>query len=121
MNIIVPNLLQHSLCQQVPTESSPSSMFFLYMDILYPQALNTFQIVLVTDGQMSFVLFIYGEIQWGFANVGFNAGDGTRFFMVPGALTADAISIETDSNVGLPGLYIYRVDLIEVLEPDGMA
>ena len=37
---------------------------------------------------MTFVFFIYGDIQWGDgANIGFNAGDGIGSFMVPGALT----------------------------------
>ena len=33
------------------------------------------------------MFFIYGEIQWGDgANIGFNAGDGTRSFVLPGEL-----------------------------------
>ena len=61
---------------------------------------------------MTFVFFIYGDIQWGSgANVGFNAGDGVRFFMDPGALTSQALNIDEGSNVGVTGVYIYRVDL----------
>jgi len=44
---------------------------------------NTFQVVIASDGQQTFVFFIYDEIEWGFANIGFNAGDGVRSFMVP--------------------------------------
>ena len=37
--------------------------------------------VIAADGQVPFVFFIYGQIQWGDgANIGFNAGD------VPGSL-----------------------------------
>ena len=39
---------------------------------------NTFQVVLAADQQMTFVLFIYGDIQWGDrANIGFSAGDSS--------------------------------------------
>ena len=67
---------------------------------------------------MTFVFFIYGDIQWGVgANVGFNAGDGTSYFMVPGALTNQVLNIDEGSNVGVTGLYIYRVDMCLVLGP----
>lgn len=74
---------------------------------------------MATDGQTSFVLFLYNEIQWGQASIGFNAGDGTRFFSLPGVLTTATREIETQSNVGVPGLYIFRVDGPRVVSPDG--
>ena len=70
----------------------------------------------MADQQMKFVFFIYGDIQWGRgANIGFTAGDftagdGTRSFMVPGALTRQALNVDKGSNVGVTGVYIYRVD-----------
>ena len=79
---------------------------------------NTFQVVIATDGQQTFVYFIYGDIEWGFANIGFNAGDGVRSFMVPGALTPQSRDIEEGSNVGRRGVYIYRVDRCSILSPD---
>ena len=61
---------------------------------------------------MTFVFFIYGDIQWGDgANIGFNAGDGIRSFMLPGALTNQVLNIDEGSNVDVRGVYIYRVDL----------
>ena len=72
---------------------------------------------MATDGQASFVFFIYSDVQWGIANIGFNAGDGVRFFMVPGALTPQTRNIENGSNVNVSGLYIYRVDQNTVFEP----
>ena len=67
---------------------------------------------------MTFVFFIYGDIQWGDgANIGFNAGDGVKFFMDPGALTNQTLNIDEGSNVGVTGVYIYRVDLCSVLGP----
>ena len=68
---------------------------------------------------MTFVFFIYGDIQWSSdANIGFNAGDGTSYFMVPSALTNQALNIDEGSNVGMTGVYIYRVDLCSVLGPN---
>ena len=79
---------------------------------------NTFQVVIAADQQMTFVFFIYHTIEWGRgANVGFNAGDGTRSFTVPGALTNQVLNIDEGSNVGVTGLYIYRVDC-SVLGPN---
>ena len=62
---------------------------------------------------MTFVFFIYEDIQWTHglgSNIGFDAGDGSRSFMVPGALTNQTLNIDEGSNVGVTGLYIYRVD-----------
>ena len=74
--------------------------------------------VIAADQQMMFVFFIYHDIQWGDgANIGFDAGDRIRFFMVPGALTNQVLNIDEGSNVGVTGLYIYRVDLCSVLGP----
>ena len=74
---------------------------------------NTFQVVIAADQQMTFVFFIYGDIQWGAgANIGFGAGDGTRFFS---ALTSQVLNIDEGSNVNVTGVYIYRVDLCSVL------
>ena len=79
---------------------------------------------MATDGMNSFVIFLYGEIQWTTgdssggsgglggtqAQVGFNAGDGVRFASVPGSQTADIININTTTNVGIPGVWIFQVD-----------
>ena len=78
---------------------------------------NTFQVVIATDGQRTFVFFIYGDIEWGDdANIGFDAGDSVRSFMLPGALTNQSINVEDGSNVDVRGLYIYRVDLPSILD-----
>ena len=42
--------------------------------------------------------------------MGFNAGDGLRFASVPGSRTDDIINVDTTSNVGVPGVWIFRVD-----------
>lgn len=79
---------------------------------------------------MSFVLFLYadGGIQWTTgtssggsnglggeeAQVGFNAADGVRFSTVPGSRTPEIINIDTTSNVGRPGVWVFRVDTAEI-------
>ena len=77
-----------------------------------PRPFNTLQVILAGDGTVtSYVVFIYGDIQWGEgAQIGFNAGDGTVYFTVPGALTSATLNITQMSNVGSPGLFIYKVD-----------
>ena len=42
--------------------------------------------------------------------MGFRNADGTRVFMLPGALTEETFEIGLTSNVGQPGLYIMQVD-----------
>ena len=97
---------------------------------MHIQQTNTFQCVLVSDGSLSFVIFLYadGEIQWttgdasggsgGFggtpAQVGFNTGDGERFASVPGSQTADIINIDTTSNIGVPGVWLFQVNEEEI-------
>jgi hypothetical protein len=76
----------------------------------------------VTDGIRTFVFFLYEDIQWaqGFISttIGFNAGDGVRSFTLPDSLTADGIlNLDSTSNVGIPGVYMFRVDTDEVMEP----
>ena len=101
------------------------------MNLLCVMQTNTFQAVLATDGLLSFVIFLYadGEIQWTTgeasggtnglggipAQVGFDAGDGIRYFAVPGSQTDEIINIASTSNVGIPGMWIFRIDGQEVV------
>ncbi|CAF3726113.1 unnamed protein product [Rotaria sordida] len=60
-------------------------------------ALNTFPIVLSTEGDRRFVFFLYHDIQWTqpsndsnrYAQAGFNAGDGIAFEMLPHSRTQE--------------------------------
>ena len=75
---------------------------------------------MVTDGDISFVLFLYadGLIQWLWsidhrrnpAEVGVNAGDGIRFFRHPDSNTLELLNITTTSNVDMPGVWVIRTD-----------
>ena len=83
--------------------------------------MNTFQVVIATDGTRTFIGFLYEDIQWT-ANtvIGFNAGDGVRSFTLPESLTtAGILNLESTSNVGIPGVYLFRVDQNEVMQPPG--
>ena len=82
---------------------------------------NTFQCVLATDGNNSFVIFVYDDIQWATADsrtsndttptqIGFNAGDGMRFTTVSGSQTDAVLNLNSTSNVNVRGLWIYKVD-----------
>ncbi|KAM9085432.1 sushi, nidogen and EGF-like domain-containing protein 1 isoform 7-T9 [Megaptera novaeangliae] len=92
---------------------------------------NTFQIVLITDGKLSFTIFNYESITWTTgthassggdaaglggiaAQAGFNAGDGRRYFSIPGSRTADIAEVETTTNVGVPGRWAFRIDDAQV-------
>ncbi|XP_047442765.1 sushi, nidogen and EGF-like domain-containing protein 1 isoform X2 [Mugil cephalus] len=88
---------------------------------------NTFQVVLITDGELSFTIFQYNNITWTTgmhassggnlvglggiaAQAGFNAGDGQRYFNIPGSRTADVVNVEGTTNVGYPGRWVFRID-----------
>lgn len=45
---------------------------------------------------------------------GFNAGDGQRYFSIPGSRTADMAEVETTTNVGVPGRWAFRIDDAQV-------
>ncbi|XP_030833831.1 uncharacterized protein LOC586294 isoform X4 [Strongylocentrotus purpuratus] len=97
---------------------------------------NTFQAVLIHDGQESFVLLNYGSITWvvgtrmdgdpntglytytqlGIAIVGFLMGDGT--IVKNFAYEQDTLrSLSADSNVDVNGVYAYKVDGSSVIDP----
>ena len=86
--------------------------------------MNTYQVVIATDGTETYVLFLYRNVEWStiFTNIGFNAGDGIRGFNLDTpAGSADFLNIESSSNVEMPGTYIFRVDGIDVaFPPQGM-
>ncbi|KAJ7418322.1 Sushi, nidogen and EGF-like domain-containing protein 1 [Willisornis vidua] len=92
---------------------------------------NTFQIVLITDGKLSFTIFNYESISWTTgmhassggdfaglggiaAQAGFNAGDGKRYFNIPGSRTDDIADVEMTTNVGIPGRWVFRIDDAQV-------
>ena len=86
---------------------------------------NTFQCVLATNEFESFAMFLYddGGIEWttgdrsGGVNglggneavAGISAGDGVNVITIPGSLTPSIIDIDNTSNVGIPGVWMFKV------------
>lgn len=55
-------------------------------------------------------MFLYANIQWaGTALAGINAGDGVNHVTIPVSLTSNILDIEETSNVGIPGIWIFKV------------
>ncbi|NXO77419.1 TECTA protein, partial [Sitta europaea] len=91
---------------------------------------NTFQAVLTTDSKIFYIILNYWDIQWTTgaasdgdaetglggtpAHVGFNSGDDTNFYNIPGSQTDAIINITTTSNVKVPGRWVFRVDDFQV-------
>lgn len=85
---------------------------------------NTFQSVLITDGRESVVIFNYNVTAWTTgtasggnadtglggtpAQSGFNAGDGTSFFDLPGSRTNQILNLPLTSNVGRCGKWMFQ-------------
>nr|XP_022323654.1 protein mesh-like [Crassostrea virginica] len=91
---------------------------------------NTFQSVLITNGQHSFTIYNYEDIQWTTgtasrgnattglggtpAQVGFNAGDGIVFYTVNASRTPDIVNVDEYSNVNIPGKFVFRIDASDI-------
>ncbi len=84
---------------------------------LSPMQSSTFQAVLATNGDMSFVLFVYGVINRGQddqASAFFSAGDGINNTTIPNS--NDPSTLMERSNVNIPGVYLFRVDSFSILD-----
>ena len=85
----------------------------------------TYQTILTSDGVNSFVIFNFNQLDYstgarycnGFAQIGFNAGDGKRFFLMPESNTAKISETALfQSNVGVPGKWIFSTDANDIIE-----
>ena len=69
---------------------------------------------MVSDGLQSFTFFHYadGMISGDFSRVevGYDAGDSTSYYNVPESGTADIVNITSTSNVGIGGIWAFRLD-----------
>jgi len=77
-------------------------------------------VVIATDGVTTHVLFLYQDIQWATPStfVGFSAGDNVNEFYLPGTSTAaEILNLESMSNVGVPGMFAFRVDQSSIILP----
>ena len=85
--------------------------------------MNTYQAVIATNGSATYVLFLYRDVQWSNAatSIGFNAGDGVRGFNLEKTSSSnDFGDIESTTNIGIPGAYIFRVDQDNIVSDSGM-
>ena len=66
---------------------------------------NTFQVVVASDGLWTFVIFSYGDIQWGGSNtlIGISAGDRVNFITHPASFSSSVLSLDNTTS-------IYRVE-----------
>ncbi len=76
--------------------------------------MNTFQVVISTDGQLSFVTFLYDDIQWSpdnsLAGIFFSSITQVK-------IPASARNLPTTSNVDVNGMWMYRVDSSSIIMP----
>jgi hypothetical protein len=85
---------------------------------------NTFQIILCTDEDRSFVFFLYHELQWPApynytyynynARAGFHSSDRNISETLPYSGTEDIVKLVNESNVNVPGLFAFRVDADQI-------
>ncbi|XP_018565224.1 nidogen-2 [Anoplophora glabripennis] len=92
---------------------------------------NTYQVVIITDGVETYVEFLYPEngLQWiqgtgdrsglpdARAQAGIISPDG-KLFTLPGSGTEKVRNLDRWSNIGLEGQFIYKVDESDIREPD---
>ena len=61
-------------------------------------------------------MFLYADIQWaGTALAGINAGNRVNHVTISGSRTSSILDIEETSNVGIPGIWIFKVGESKVL------
>ncbi|CAH1124061.1 unnamed protein product [Ceutorhynchus assimilis] len=92
---------------------------------------NTFQVVLITDGQESYAELLYPEngIQWiqgtgdqsglpdARAQVGFLSTDG-KMHTLPGSATEQIRQLDKWSNMNLVGQFIFKISENSIIQPD---
>ncbi|KAJ8005430.1 hypothetical protein DPEC_G00146570 [Dallia pectoralis] len=72
----------------------------------------TFQVVLISGGQYSFVLMNYGDIAPAQRSVqaGFDTVNSTNFFSIPGSFESNFTVFNITSNVNVEGRWAFRTD-----------
>ncbi|KAL9985293.1 hypothetical protein ACROYT_G007678 [Oculina patagonica] len=93
------------------------------------QKRNTFQVLITSDGVMSFVGYIYDKLSWTTgrmdgadvnglggktAQVGFSYE--YSYYKLPVSGTSDVLSLVNTSNCGRPGVWLFRVDNVKKID-----
>lgn len=77
---------------------------------------NTFQLIMTTNGEDSYVIFNYGRLQWPnkytdvSVEAGLNLDDGTKFFRMEGSSTQNITQLVKKSNVNLQSKWLFKID-----------
>ena len=102
-----------------------TSFMRLQYQISFPTILqdNTFNCILASDGDKSYVLMMYSSIDWTATLVkndstnatlpawlGFSAGDGIRYTSITDTFSISVGDISSTSNIKQSGVWIFRVD-----------
>jgi len=77
---------------------------------------NSFQLVLTSDGETSYIMFNYGDLQWPnkvvnvSVQIGYNSGDNKTFLEIRESPNLRVVDLKHSSNVDLRSRWMYRVD-----------
>ncbi|XP_069040705.1 alpha-tectorin-like [Lepisosteus oculatus] len=73
---------------------------------------STFQIVLVSNGNLGFILFNYDNIAplRGSVEAGYDTTNSTYYFLIPGSFDSAITRLRETSNVNHPGRWVFRTD-----------
>uniref|UniRef100_A0A671KPP0 NIDO domain-containing protein n=1 Tax=Sinocyclocheilus anshuiensis TaxID=1608454 RepID=A0A671KPP0_9TELE len=71
---------------------------------------TSFQVMLISDGHFSFVLFNYGTIAPTQRYAGYDTISSTYHFSITGSLQYNITSLTYSSNVNVPGRWVFRTD-----------
>ena len=109
----ITELVQRAIASEYPEAASfqPSLVFVATWDRVEPYDIsarglvNTFQVVVASDGTWTLVRFSYGDIQWGGLStlIGISAGDGVNFVTHPASLSSSVLLLDNTTTT-------YRVD-----------
>ena len=67
--------------------------------------------MLATDATLTVAVFIYEDIQWERSTqIGFNFGDEEHSLTIPETYSDQILNISQLTNVGEPGVFIFRLD-----------
>jgi hypothetical protein len=115
----VDNTSESSIAQQIQQDISPSIGSF-HPSLVFvatwdrvppytyfgapnfgdPSFVNTFQVVVASNGSRTFVRFNYGDIQWGGPRtlIGVSAGDRVKFITHSASLSPSVLSLENSTT-----------------------
>ena len=75
---------------------------------------NSFQVILATDGNLFFVIFKYGEIEWSkYTQGGYNSGYPSNYYILPDSFTSNVIEWSIQSNILNPGNWVFQIGNIQ--------